>query len=191
MRKLLGAIAFLFHRAKDALEGEFRRLAFEPYAPVRAQMHCLLREVNRRRALAQYEPISGSCITDQEHVAWRRRWPPFCAVEPAFVNQWVVRELFGSSGRTRTYSALVNRLNALPSSYMSKPGLFRYTRGFCAGQQADLAERAVPTMPCRHRTRRSRRSRQPRVDQRAEGRYRRGGVITCRIVREQELWGET
>ena len=33
------------HRRREFLEGELRRLGFEPYAPVRTQLHCLLREV--------------------------------------------------------------------------------------------------------------------------------------------------
>ena len=56
------------HRAKDWLEHAFRRLPFEPYAPVRGQTHCILREVNRRRGLAQYEPLSPSCIRVRRRV---------------------------------------------------------------------------------------------------------------------------
>jgi hypothetical protein len=50
------------HRARDGVEEEFRRLPFEPYAPVRSQLRCVLREVNRRREFAQYDPIRASCI---------------------------------------------------------------------------------------------------------------------------------
>ena len=56
------------HRAKDSLEHALRRLPFEPYAPVRGQMHCILREINRRRGLAQYEPLSPSCIRVRRRV---------------------------------------------------------------------------------------------------------------------------
>src|SRR5712691_3201856 len=56
------------HRAKDGLEKEFRRLPFEPYAPVRSQLHCLLREVNRRREFAHYDVISASCIRVRRRV---------------------------------------------------------------------------------------------------------------------------
>jgi hypothetical protein len=50
------------HRTRERLEEEFRRLPFEPYAPIRGQLHCILREVNRRRELARYEPVARSCI---------------------------------------------------------------------------------------------------------------------------------
>jgi len=56
------------HRSKERLEAEFRRLAFEPYAPIRGQLHCILREVNRRRGIAQYEPVPSSCIRVRRHV---------------------------------------------------------------------------------------------------------------------------
>jgi hypothetical protein len=56
------------HRAKESLELEFRRILYEPYAPVRGQLHCILREVNRRRHLAQYELIGCSCIRVRRHV---------------------------------------------------------------------------------------------------------------------------
>lgn len=56
------------HRRKDWLEHAFRRLPFEPYAPVRGQMHCILREVNRRRQLAQFEAISASCVRTRRRV---------------------------------------------------------------------------------------------------------------------------
>ncbi len=50
------------HRTKERIEMEFRRLPFEPYAPIRGQLHCILREVNKRRSLAQYESVPSSCI---------------------------------------------------------------------------------------------------------------------------------
>ncbi len=50
------------HRGKEWLEGQFRSLWFEPYAPVRSQIHCVLRKVNERRKLAQYELLPSSCI---------------------------------------------------------------------------------------------------------------------------------
>lgn len=56
------------HRAKDSLEHALRRVPFEPYAPVRGQMHCILREVNRRRHLAQFEAISASCIRTRRRI---------------------------------------------------------------------------------------------------------------------------
>jgi hypothetical protein len=56
------------HRSKDSLEGEFRRLPFEPYAPVRGQLHTVLREVNRRREFAGYEQVSSSAVRVRRHV---------------------------------------------------------------------------------------------------------------------------
>ncbi len=56
------------HRAKDSLEHALRRLPFEPYAPVRGQLFCLLRGVNRRRELAQYELVSASCVRVRRRV---------------------------------------------------------------------------------------------------------------------------
>lgn len=56
------------HRRKDWLENAFRRLPFEPYAPARGQVHCILREVNRRRQLAQFEAISASCVRSRRRV---------------------------------------------------------------------------------------------------------------------------
>ena len=56
------------HRSKDWFEEEFRRLPFEPYAPVRSQLYGLLREVNCRRDVGQYEPVSHSCIRGRRRV---------------------------------------------------------------------------------------------------------------------------
>jgi hypothetical protein len=50
------------HRGREWLEGQFRSLWFEPYAPVRSQLHCVLRKVNGRRKLAQFELLPSSCI---------------------------------------------------------------------------------------------------------------------------------
>jgi hypothetical protein len=56
------------HRAKDWFEHAFRRLPFEPYAPVRGQTHCILREVNRRRQLAQFDLLASSCLRVRRRV---------------------------------------------------------------------------------------------------------------------------
>jgi hypothetical protein len=56
------------HRAKDWLEGQFHSLWFEPYAPVRSQLHCILRAVNDRRKLAQFEPLPSSCIRSRRRI---------------------------------------------------------------------------------------------------------------------------
>lgn len=46
----------------EALEREFMRLPFEPYAPVRRQLLALRRAVNWRRKLAGLEPVPVTCI---------------------------------------------------------------------------------------------------------------------------------
>src|SRR4051794_28376661 len=50
------------HRRRESIEQEFKALEVEPYAPVRSQLHCILREVNRRRKTAQFEPVPRSSI---------------------------------------------------------------------------------------------------------------------------------
>lgn len=45
------------HRTAEALMREFWSLPFEPYAPVRRQLLCILRAVNRNRKAAGLEPI--------------------------------------------------------------------------------------------------------------------------------------
>ncbi len=49
--------ALAVHRSVEQLFQEFRRLAFEPYAPVRDQLRILLRAVNRRRQAANLELV--------------------------------------------------------------------------------------------------------------------------------------
>jgi hypothetical protein len=70
--RYLGLKAYLsdvaLHRTRERLEEMFGRVPFEPYAPIRGQLHCILREVNRRRGLAQYEPVPASCIRVRRHV---------------------------------------------------------------------------------------------------------------------------
>jgi hypothetical protein len=56
------------HRSKEWFEEQFRRLWFEPYAPVRTQLLSLVRAVNRRRELACFEPISPSCVRVRRRV---------------------------------------------------------------------------------------------------------------------------
>jgi hypothetical protein len=50
------------HRRREWIEGELRCLRYEPYAPVRSQLHCILREVNRRRKTAHFEPVPSSSL---------------------------------------------------------------------------------------------------------------------------------
>jgi hypothetical protein len=56
------------HRGKDWLEGQFRSLWYEPYAPVRSQVHCILRSVNKRRKLAQFDLLPSSCIRTRRRI---------------------------------------------------------------------------------------------------------------------------
>ncbi|QDV90784.1 hypothetical protein RAS2_18670 [Phycisphaerae bacterium RAS2] len=50
------------HRSVEKLIGEFRRIRFEPYAPVRRQLLNLLRAVNRLRDSAGFEPVPVSAL---------------------------------------------------------------------------------------------------------------------------------
>ena len=50
------------HRQVSAIEEEFRKLHYEPYAPVRGQLFALLRALNRKRRVSQFEPVSSRCI---------------------------------------------------------------------------------------------------------------------------------
>ena len=56
------------HRKVEWIRATLSGLPFEPYAPVRAQLHCILREINRRRGLAGYEPVPASCIRVRRRV---------------------------------------------------------------------------------------------------------------------------
>ncbi len=56
------------HRKRESLEAELRSLPFEPYAPVRSQLHCILRDVNRRRKVAQFEPVPSSCLRTRRRI---------------------------------------------------------------------------------------------------------------------------
>ena len=49
-------------RTAEKLEDEFRRLPYEPYAPVRVQLLCIHRAVNRARKVAGFEPVSKGCL---------------------------------------------------------------------------------------------------------------------------------
>lgn len=50
------------HRSVENLAAEFRRIPFEPYAPVRRQLFHILRAVNRRRQTAGFEPLPISVL---------------------------------------------------------------------------------------------------------------------------------
>lgn len=49
-------------RTAATLEAEFQRLPFEPYAPIRVQLLCILRAVNRARKVAGFEAVSKTCL---------------------------------------------------------------------------------------------------------------------------------
>jgi hypothetical protein len=66
LKALLGELAV--HRSREWLEAQFRRLPFEPYAPVRTQLHTILREINRRRGLARFEVLPASAIRVRRRV---------------------------------------------------------------------------------------------------------------------------
>jgi hypothetical protein len=66
LKAYLGDIAV--HRTKERLEEELSRLPFEPYAPIRSQVLGILREVNRRRRLAAFEPILKTCFRVRRRV---------------------------------------------------------------------------------------------------------------------------
>lgn len=56
------------HRKSEWLEQQFRRLEYEPYAPVRSQLSCILRDVNRRRKTAQFELVPSSCLRTRRRI---------------------------------------------------------------------------------------------------------------------------
>lgn len=54
-------------RSREQLVAEFRRLPFEPYAPVRRQLLALLRAVNRGRVVADLDQVTQADL----NAAWR------------------------------------------------------------------------------------------------------------------------
>jgi hypothetical protein len=56
------------HRSREWFEEQFKRLPFEPYAPVRGQLHGILREINRRREVARFEVVSPSALRVRRRV---------------------------------------------------------------------------------------------------------------------------
>ncbi len=55
-------VGMAVHRPVEALVAEFRTMPFEPYAPVRDQLRCLLRAVNRRRKAASLELVPWQAL---------------------------------------------------------------------------------------------------------------------------------
>lgn len=76
------------HRSAENLADEFRRLPFEPYAPVRRQLLHLLRAVNRARREAGFTPIPVAALR-------LRRSPVkvFCEGETGVGNEMPVADL--------------------------------------------------------------------------------------------------
>lgn len=81
------------HRQQEWLVGQFRSLWFEPYAPVRSQLHCILRQVNKRRGLAGFEPLPSSCIRVRRRIVrpFDGRQPEELAVSSASIEADVCR----------------------------------------------------------------------------------------------------
>jgi hypothetical protein len=64
------------HRTAEHLGQELHALRFEPYAPIRGQLFCILRAVNRRRHAAGYAEVPHSCLRLK-----RRIYRPFDPVQ--------------------------------------------------------------------------------------------------------------
>ncbi len=56
------------HRRPETIAAEFARLPFEPYAPVRRQLLCLLRAVNEVRKAAGFAAIDSTCLRLKRHI---------------------------------------------------------------------------------------------------------------------------
>lgn len=52
------------HRSVDDLCRDLRSIPFEPYAPVRDQIRCILRAVNRRRAAGGFETVPRNLLRE-------------------------------------------------------------------------------------------------------------------------------
>ena len=65
-------VGLALRRSRAQLEGEFSRLPFEPYAPVRRQVVTIWKAVNRKRQVAGLEPLSLDCLRLR-----RRLYRPF------------------------------------------------------------------------------------------------------------------
>lgn len=56
------------HRSREALEQQLRSLRFEPYAPVRSQLHVILREINGKRKKSGFAPLPSSCLRTRRRI---------------------------------------------------------------------------------------------------------------------------
>jgi hypothetical protein len=63
------------HRSAAYLAGEFYKVPFEPYGPVKLQMFSLLKEVNEARQRAGFTRVPGQAVRVR-----RKRVKPFEAV---------------------------------------------------------------------------------------------------------------
>lgn len=70
------------HRRAEVLASELGALPFEPYAPVRRQLLCILRAVNRARAEAGFEPVTKWCFRFKRRIV-RPFAPDMIEEEPA------------------------------------------------------------------------------------------------------------
>ena len=50
------------HRSVESMVKEFQRLPFEPWAPVRSQLFCLLKKVNKKRKTAGFTPVPKEAV---------------------------------------------------------------------------------------------------------------------------------
>ena len=57
-------------RTVAAMTSEFWKVPFESYAPVREQMRCILRAVNRERKTAGFEPVPLEAVRYKRRVYW-------------------------------------------------------------------------------------------------------------------------
>lgn len=73
LRKRVADIAA--HRTVSQLAGKLRALGYDAYAPVREQLHTVLRTINRRRRVAGLEPVPPEALRLR-----RRPVKPFDAV---------------------------------------------------------------------------------------------------------------
>lgn len=63
-------------RSVEGLRAEFEKIPFEPYAPVRRQLLCILRAVNKARKQAGYAPVDYTALRLRRRIA-----SPFAGTE--------------------------------------------------------------------------------------------------------------
>lgn len=56
------------HRSAAALADEFAAVPYQPYAPVRGQLLCIWRAVNRARKEAGFEPVPITCVPSRRRI---------------------------------------------------------------------------------------------------------------------------